>query len=188
MQRRKRKIKMVVCLAVFLLLSGCARKESIPLEEPKQEMRDMDSTDEEKETVLTVYVCGHVAVPSVYELPEGSRVCDAVAAAGGMTEDAACDYLNLAEKIEDGIRIYVPGAEEVQDPSGGIGAQDGKINLNTATKEELMTLDGIGESKAQSILRYREEHGRFQSVEEIMNVAGIKEGVFQKIKDNVVVR
>lgn len=150
-------------------------------------------------TSCTVYVCGAVNAPGVYELPAGSRIYEALNAAGGACAEADPVYLNRAEEIQDGQQIYVPTVEEAKalgqppaaqasagsgEEAGGTG---GKVNLNTASKEELMTLTGIGETKAQSILAYRMEHGRFTSVEELMQIPGIKEGVFRKIRDSITV-
>lgn len=137
--------------------------------------------------VIFVYVCGAVREPGVYELPAGSRVYEAVAAAGGMTEQADEKSLNQAGVLEDGQQITVYTAEEaatlpVQD---GTGTSGGKVNLNTASRDALRTLPGIGEAKADAILAYRDEHGGFKSTEEIQQVEGIKEKVFEKIKDQI---
>lgn len=155
----------------------------------------------EADTVF-VYVCGAVVSPGVYELDSGARVYEALEAAGGMKEEAAQEILNQAGKIEDGGRIYVPTKEEaaegllenaadsdgvVEGTAGSDNSEQGKINMNTAGLEELKTLSGIGDAKAQSIIRYREENGEFQTIEEVMNVEGIKEGVFNKIKDKITV-
>ena len=137
---------------------------------------------------LFVYVCGEVKAPGVYELSEGSRIVDAVEAAGGMTEAASGTYLNLAEPVSDGQKIEVPSkAEAAQMEEREQEAQSGLVNLNTASAEELMTLTGIGESKADALLSYRAEHGGFEKPEDLMEIPGIKEGVFQKIKDQVTV-
>ena len=137
---------------------------------------------------LCVYVCGEVKSPGVYELPEGSRIVDAVEAAGGMTEAASGTWLNLAEPVSDGQKIEVPSETEASElEKEQQEAQSGLVNLNTASAEELMTLTGIGESKAEAILSYREEHGGFEKPEELMEIPGIKEGVFEKIRDQVTV-
>lgn len=145
---------------------------------------------QEAESVF-VYVCGAVKFPGVYELPAGSRVYQAIDAAGGVTKDAFPEGINQALVLRDEDRIFVPDSNETETGSS-VGAVDteenGKINLNTATAEELMTLSGIGASRADAILKYREEHGAFSSTEEIMNVQGIKEGTYSKIKDEIVVR
>lgn len=153
------------------------------------------------ESMIYVDVCGAVANPNVYQFPENSRVFQAIEAAGGMTEDAAQGYLNLAQVLTDGQQIYVPTKEEVESLDLSIQSADNnvteaanvsensstKVNLNTADAETLMTLSGIGESKALAIIAYRDEQGGFHSVEELMNVPGIKEGTFSKIKENIAI-
>ena len=121
---------------------------------------------------LYVHVCGAVNAPGVYELRTDARIYEALEAAGGMTEDAAADWINQAEALSDGERIYVPTQEEAEE---------------SAAKEELLTLSGIGASKAESILKYRQEHGNFQSIEDLKKIEGIKDGVFNKIKDDIMV-
>ncbi|RGT73602.1 ComEA family DNA-binding protein [Ruminococcus sp. AF18-22] len=176
-------------------------------EENSTDTRKEKDTDKEEYTgqeadTVFVYVCGAVVSPGVYELDSGARVYEALEAAGGMKEEAAQEILNQAGKIEDGGRIYVPTKEEaaegllenaadsdgvVEGTAGSDNSEQGKINMNTAGLEELKTLSGIGDAKAQSIIRYREENGEFQTIEEVMNVEGIKEGVFNKIKDKITV-
>lgn len=163
------------------------------------------SEEQEKPLVCYVHVCGAVKSPGVYELPADSRLFAAIQMAGGLTEEAAGEALNQAEAVEDGSRIYVPTKEEIREgmqestpeQSGAAGSEkgtagmdpanaaDGKVNINTAAKDELMTLSGIGEAKADAIIRYREEHGEFQKIEDLMGVEGIKNGVFQKVKDQI---
>ena len=160
---------------------------------------------EDRPEKLYVHVCGYVNQPGVYELQQDSRVFEAIEAAGGMTTTAAFSYLNQAELLKDGQQIYVPSQEEVDsgkvmstrnasesDETSSVqvvenvsGQDDGKVNLNTASKEELLTLNGIGDVRAQAILKYREEHGEFRSIEELMEVEGIKKGTFQKLKDQI---
>lgn len=139
--------------------------------------------------ILLVHVCGAVCCPGVYELSDGDRVLDAVKAAGGFSEDAAQDALNLAQEVEDGSRIRIPTESEAESGSQAFwpSEDDGKINLNTAGTSELTSLSGIGESRAEDILSYRQEHGPFQSIEEIKNVPGIKDTIFEKIKDDITV-
>ena len=147
--------------------------------------------EEPGESVVIVHVCGQVASPGVYELPAGSRIYEAVEAAGGLGPQAVAEGLNQAAEAEDGQQIYVPSAEEMEEgtvPLESAGpAETGqtKVNINTAGAEELMTLSGIGEAKASAIIRYREENGKFGSIEELMEISGIKEGVFEKIKDQI---
>ena len=141
---------------------------------------------------IYVQILGAVQKPGVYELPEGSRVFQAVELAGGLTEEADENSLNQAEVLEDGQMIQVLTTEEAESRQAALpdGKQekDGKINLNTATREELLTLSGIGEAKADSILAWREAHGSFAQIEDLMKIEGIKEGVFSKIKDYVKVQ
>ena len=126
--------------------------------------------------------------PGVYEFAAGSRIYEAIEVAGGLLDSAAVSVLNQAEKMEDGQKIYVPSEDEVQEGQEDPGqemADDGRVNLNLAGEEELMTLPGIGEKKAQAIISYRESHGGFQSTEELMEVEGIKTGIYEKIKDRI---
>lgn len=129
-----------------------------------------------------------MANPGVYELPAESRIGEAVEAAGGMTGKASTTWLNLAERMTDGQKIEVPSEERARILlEESVQRESSLINLNTATAEQLMTLRGIGESKAEDILNYREQHGGFGSIEELMQISGIKERVFEKIKDQITV-
>jgi competence protein ComEA len=132
-------------------------------------------------------------------LPEGTRYEQALEAAGGVTSDGAKDYLNLADIISDGAKIYVPFLKDVEDQygmsaeaqrkqeSGEITTTSLLININTATAAQLQQLKGIGQVRAEAIVEYREANGAFQTIEDIMKVPGIKEGAFQKIKDEITV-
>ena len=190
-QERKKLLWMMVLLA--LCLTGCGKKAAVydsAAEETVTEGTTAEAADSEEEEAASVwvYVCGEVRTPGVYELPEGSRITDAVEAAGGMTEGAAGTYLNLAETVSDGQKIEVPSVEMAQTLEEA-AAEDtsGLVNLNRATEAELMRLSGIGESKAKEIIRYRESKGGFQKPEDLMNIPGIKEGVFNKIRDQITV-
>lgn len=151
---------------------------------------------------IVVDVCGAVRNPGVYELEMGARIFQAVEAAGGYLPEAAQTYLNRARSLEDGQQIYVPTEEELVSESFEIQErapeaageektqtaeqpEDERVDLNTADVEQLTTLSGIGTSKAEAIIAYREAHGGFASIEELMNVEGIKEGTFSKIKDKI---
>lgn len=165
---------------------------------------------------IFVYVCGAVKAPGVYELQAGARLYEAIARAGGVREDAAEESINQAQAVSDGERLYIPTDEEVRQGvdvylQSGIavgsagsakaaGAADavsasgtdgssagGKVNINTASREELKTLNGIGDTRAGSILAYRESYGPFGSIEDLMQVEGIKEGVYNKLKDDITV-
>lgn len=152
-------------------------------------LSESDSATEEQTEEMTqnlicvVYVCGCVAKEGVYELPADARLMDAIEAAGGMLNEADSKALNLAEPVYDAMKIYVPKIGE--EPMAEAAKQDGLLDLNQASLEELMTLPGIGKSKAESIIAYREEHGGFQTMDEIMQIPGIKDGVYQKIKEKI---
>ncbi len=143
---------------------------------------------------VTVYVCGAVNSPGVYTLDPGLRIVDAVCAASGLREDADECYVNLATLLEDGQRIYIPTREEtlksreeliVGETGYETGREGDKVNINTADAAALMTLPGIGEAKASLIIEYRTKNGRFGTIEDIMKISGIKEGMFNKIKDRI---
>lgn len=162
----------------------------------EQEVLTDPSLEQESKTasIYYVHICGEVNSPGVYELEEGSRVFSAVEKAGGFTENAATDSLNLAEAIKDGMKIEVMDQEEAKRredqgmPQNGDSPEGShQVNLNTAGKEELMKLRGIGEAKAEDIIRYRDSHGGFKKIEDIMKISGIKEAAFEKIKDNITV-
>lgn len=168
---------------------------SAPENNTPEDRRDVENS--EKSSVY-VYICGEVIKPGVYELSGDSRIYEAVDAAGGFTENAARECVNLASKVSDGMQITIYNREEAASllaDSAPVGENAGKsgtagsglVNLNTATKEELMTLKGIGESKAEDIIRYREKSGGFKKIEDIMKISGIKENGFQKIKDSITV-
>ena len=174
---------------------GSSAYEDVSLEGTKKAAAVSET--EAMAPAFVVHVCGEVANPGIYELPAGSRIYEAVKAAGGFTENAAEESVNLASPIEDGVQIRIYSKEEAETLAAGAAPFDGfeasgegkepVVNLNTATKEELMTLSGIGESRAEDIIRYREENGGFQNIEDIMKVSGIKDAAFQKIKDRITV-
>lgn len=153
------------------------------------ESADAVSTQPQKtaEAEIRVYVCGAVAQPGVVSLSEGSRAEDALAAAGGFAENARRDYVNLAEWVTDGQKLYFPTMEEAESL---VRQETGKglVNINTADMATLCTLPGIGESRAKDIIAYRESHGAFESCEDIMQVSGIKDSIYSKICDMITVR
>lgn len=140
---------------------------------------------------VVVHVAGAVSSPGVYTLPADSRVDDAVRAAGA-TADADLSQLNLAQKLADGQKITVPvaGAAPADGSSAATTADsdnDVLININTATQEELESLPSIGEVRAQAIITYREEHGGFRTIDELMEVSGIGEKIFADISPHITV-
>ena len=147
---------------------------------------------------IVVHVAGAVVQPGLHDLAAGARVADAVAAAGGAAADADLDRLNLAAPLADGRRIYVLRRGEATEPAvvGGGGAASGPggvaapgpIDLNSATAEQLDTLPGIGPATAQAIIAYRQQHGRFRSVDELLEVRGIGDARMEQLRPLVVVR
>ena len=174
---------------------------------------EINSTGETQPEMIYVDVCGAVANPGVFQLAAGSRVFQAIEAAGGYLPKAVQNCVNRAGVLTDGQQLYILTQEEMEqqglDPAEMAGASDGqmngsagtgqntgiaaqaqqdnRININTADETQLTTLTGIGATRAQAIIAYRQENGPFAAIEEIMNVQGIKEGTFAKIKDEIVV-
>ena len=152
---------------------------------------------------IYVHVCGAVSKEGVYSLTAGARVVEAVEAAGGFTDDADRSYVNLAGLLQDGMKIRIPTIEESSQASAETGgmavteaygieqasqdkgesAASGKININTASEEQLCSLPGVGTARAKSIIEYRETHGGFSCIEDIMKVSGIKERSFARIRE-----
>ncbi len=160
-----------------------------------------EKNNEEK---VVVHVIGEVNNPGVVTLPEGSRIIDAINKAGGKTEEADLSKINLAFIVEDGTQIYIPRINEnlnqvnlISDGAGiGVIINDSnleenelevKVNINTANKEKLETLPGIGETTAQKIIDYREANGKFKTIEDIKNVSGIGETKYESLKDKITV-
>lgn len=222
-------IALVVC--VCLMLAACSENSmsldlseteavrSISEEETAQEQSEeeteslpiaelnINEDETEKKTIL-VHVCGAVGYSDVYELEEGSRVVDAVRKAGGFNEAAASNYLNLADVVYDGMKIYIPTVKEVEegnvpetivtasstelvrgdsanDDTGQKEQTGSKVNINTAAAQQLMTLSGIGEKRANDIVQYREANGCFNSIEEIKNVTGIGDSIYNNICNDI---
>ena len=174
---------------------------------------ELSDAPAEKAATLVVHICGAVVAPGVYELPAGSRIIDAVEAGGGFLPEADEACCNLAEEIVDGCQIYIMTktescADGQTEKKAGIqtspdsdmqttdrnvrsnstpALENGLVNLNTADVAALMTLPGIGESRAKAIISYREQHGAFVKIEDIMKISGIKQAAFSKIKDKITV-
>lgn len=200
----KKKLTYTVAAVVFVLLAGIiyfckgnaydsditAEDTGIVNEENIE--AELMTPVPEKEPVI-VHVSGAVVSPGVYEIDSGMRVYDAINAAGGFLDSASDDNLNLAQIITDGEKITVltkKQAKKIKKSDGGKSGTDNNIliNINTASKEELMNLPGIGEAKADAIIEYRENNGGFKSTDGIMGISGIKEGVYSKIEKYITVK
>ncbi len=149
---------------------------------------DEEETQEGSEEKIFVEVQGAVNAPGVFEVEKGTRVFSLISLAGGLSPDADTRDLNQAAAASDGEKIYIrrEGEEELSGSSDG-ASNDGKVNINTADSNTLMALPGIGEAKAKLILDYRQKNGRFQSIEDITKISGIKGGLYEKIKDRITV-
>ena len=192
--------KIFLLMFLCFLLTACKDKSDIKFEKADIETLEESSEASLEESVLEttaleeyidVFVSGCVNNPDVYTLKKGSIINEAVKMAGGFSDGACKDYVNLAKKLEGGEHIVIPGVDEVESAKFQLSTEEVSdsqgivlVNINTATKEELMSLPGIGERKADSIIEYRKSK-TFSSPEDIMNISGIKEAAFNKIKDKI---
>lgn len=170
----------------------------------QEEIKESNECSNNEEKIF-VDIKGSVKTPGVYELNINSRVIDAIKASGGLNKDANTNYINLSKKLEDGDVIIIYSNKEVEksqkqeniievpcdcsniknETKEEVKPSNNKININTASLEELQTLNGIGESKAALIIEYRTSNGKFKSIEELKNIKGISEKIFSKIKENI---
>lgn len=166
-----------------------------------------ESESKDTKEKIIIYIAGAIKNEGVYELDENSRIADCIEKAGGLTEDANLQDINLAYMLEDGMKIYIPKNSESNNHDNtesnatiendkrektvknienkNSKTQNVKININTATQTELETLPGIGSSTALKIINYRKENGKFKSIEDIKNVNGIGDSKYNKIKDMI---
>ncbi len=162
-------------------------KEAVTV--PREVLSSTQSVTEEQ--LYYVYICGAVEQEGVYQCKAGSRLYEAIEQAGGFLDEANKSSLNLVDLVADGQKIYVPSKTESEE-SGVVSEEvqqqvSNRVNLNTASKEQLLTLPGIGESKAEDIIKYRSTNGKFQKPEDIKKISGIKEAAYNKIKDKICV-
>ena len=194
-KKHKKAVQYTIC-AVFIMIAGviylAGRKNASVSENTFADNVVSSSIEDswhmESESSfedIYVYICGHVNCPGVVKCLKGTRLYEAVAMAGGADDSADMSLVNLAEPVNDGERIYIPSYGEdipvMEEETKGL------ININKATAEELMTLPGIGSSRAADIVSYRTDNGRFQTIEDIMKVSGIKEAAFNKIRNYICV-
>ena len=207
--RKTQRFRGLTALILLLyILGGCAQPQVQFVEQSKdpsvvEETAGGPSAILPEESPVTetatvyVHVCGAVKAAGVYELPADARVFEAIRAAGGLTEDAAGERVNQARLLTDGEELYIPTRDEVLSASAQMpvmpeGATqdmsaDDRININTADADTLTGLNGIGKSRAEAIIAWREENGGFTSIEEIKNIDGIAEKTYEKLKDRITV-
>lgn len=181
----KNTIILFILFLGLLPMAGCGDDGLVLSDVTEENNKDTIEYEIENEQDKTgvVYLCGAINSPGVYEITEDMRLYEVVEMAGGLDEEADIDAINLAEWVKDGESVRFPyyGENIMQ-------GDDGIIEINSATIEQLCTIPGIGESRAKAIVDYREENGGFSSTEELMNIPGIKEATFKKIEGYVCVR
>lgn len=184
----------LVCGILWFFAGGQNKREDDENVDIFAEQSVSEGEKEAQEQKVYVHITGAVKKPGVYIFDGKPRVIEVVEKAGGFKKDALKSSINQAEMVEDGAQIVIESKKDKKkeaategdrDSAGGQQDNAGLLNINTATKEELMTLTGIGESKAMAIISYREENGDFGKIEDIMNITGIKTGVFDKIKNQI---
>ncbi len=183
--------KILTCTAVLMLLTGCGDRaytlEDLASAEGSEVQEPQDTSEEAPESepeTICVFVCGEVNSPGVIRLEAGSRAGDALELAGGLTESGDEAYVNLAQILEDGQKLYFPSVAEAHAASGSTG---GGIDINTADAEKLCELPGIGKSRAAAIVEYRTKYGRFEKPEDLMQVSGIGEASFERLRPYITV-
>lgn len=209
----KKNIIIIIACIIFIVFSGIlylqtgngkstsftrdAGEDMLQYEETAVNENGQETEEESDKTDNTnnadgiaVYICGAVKHPGVYSLLNGQRICDAVKAAGGFKKSADRSAVNLAKVLADGEQVVVLSKKQAANDNKNNNSQlqkEGRlVNINTASKEELMSLPGIGESKADAVMDYRSSCS-FKSIDDIKNVTGIKDGVFNQIKDQITV-
>ena len=191
-------VKVAVIAGVLLLLvgvGGLLPKKEEAVEESEAVVTTVLAEKAEENTtlkaVIFVDIKGAVKKPGVYQMKAGDRVKDAIDAAGGLTAEADSQKVNLAQRVEDQMVIVVPkvGEEAEAIPAGVTSketSKEGKVNINTATVEELKTLKGVGEKKAEAIIEYRKKNGSFKTKEDLMKVRGIGKKLFESFEERIV--
>ena len=198
---------------IYFIYSGIGEEEEIDLEEDilisnqvaSGDNTNTQNTTELEEDIAIVHVTGAVKNPGIVKLKEGSRIEDAIEAAGGLTENADISDVNLAYILEDGIKLRIPSTSDetitntdilienngeniIEETNTSTNNSNGSININKATEAELDTLPGIGPSLASKIVEYREQNGKFSTIEDIKNVTGIGESKYESIKDFICIK
>lgn len=201
---KEKKIKLALTIAIGIIaIVGIIKAVDIYYEKNNTEQISIsnfienETEDEKDNTKIKVYITGEVKNQGVIELEEGDRIADAIEKAGGQTEQASLKNVNLAYQLEDGQKIYIPNindteTEIIDDGASGVvndaTIKQTVVNINKADEKELQSLNGIGESLATSIVQYRKENGKFETIEDLKNVPGIGDSKFENIKEYIKVK
>lgn len=202
---KEKKIKLAITIAIgIIVIIGIIKIVDIYYEKNNTEKISMsnfiknetETEDEKYNTKIKVYITGEVKNQGVIELEEGDRIADAIEKAGGQTEQASLKNVNLAYQLEDGQKIYIPNVNDneteiIDDGASGVvddTTNQTVVNINKADETELQSLNGIGESLATSIVQYRKENGKFETIEDLKNVPGIGDSKFENIKEYIKVK
>ena len=200
---KEKKIKLAITIAIgIIVIIGIIKIVDIYYEKNNTEKISMsnfienETEDEKGNTKIKVYITGEVKNQGVIELEEGDRIADAIEKAGGQTEQASLKNVNLAYQLEDGQKIYIPNVNDneteiIDDGASGVvddTTNQTVVNINKADETELQSLNGIGESLATSIVQYRKENGKFETIEDLKNVPGIVDIKFENIKEYIKVK
>ena len=201
---KEKKIKLALIIAIGIIaIVGIIKAVDIYYEKNNTEKISIsnfienETEDEKDNTKIKVYITGEVKNQGVIELEEGDRIADAIEKAGGQTEQASLKNVNLAYQLEDGQKIYIPNINDTETEiidDGASGVVDDTtikqtvVNINKADEKELQSLNGIGESLATSIVQYRKENGKFETIEDLKNVPGIGDSKFENIKEYIKVK
>lgn len=182
--RKEILLTIISILGVFFLFNNKNNnsKEEIIIEEKKEVIEK-----------IVVDIKGEVKTPGTYEVDENDRIIDVIEKSGGLTDKACTESINLSEKVKDEMLIVIPSIDSDTKPveekktsnTSSNKSSDGKVSVNKASIQELMTIKGIGETKAKAIVDYRNKNGLFKTIEEINNVSGIGKTTFEKIKDYI---
>lgn len=201
---KEKKIKLALTIAIgIIVIVGIIKAVDIYYEKNNTDQISIsnfienETEDEKDNTKIKVYITGEVKNQGVIELEEGDRIADAIEKAGGKTEQASLKNVNLAYQLEDGQKIYIPNINDTETEiidDGASGVVDDAtikqtvVNINKADEKELQSLNGIGESLATSIVKYRKENGKFETIEDLKNVPGIGDSKFENIKEYIKVK
>ncbi len=183
----KRKFRVCILIISLYMFCGCSDDSLQYVGEEKVDAEAIANETVQGNTaeydIITVHICGEVYFPGVYDVYSGSRIYEVVKQAGGFTKDADTVAVNQAKEVSDGEQIYIPSIKETEEND----AKPSLIDLNKANAEQLCTIPGIGQVKAKQIIDYREKNGNFHKIEDIMNISGIKEGLFEQISPYITV-